>query len=495
MVGAAILAVIFVARAVENAPAFRVDSTPIDRDARLGNSYSPIVKKAAPSVVNIYSTRFVRQRLYRNPLMADPFFRQFFGNQSDDGREITSRDNWLGSGIIVTPDGYILTACHVVEGADEIKVGIQNDKTSYVAKVIGMDPPTDVAVLKIEAKDLPAVTLGDSDQLEVGDVVLAIGDPFGIGQTVTKGIISALGRSLSVPGDLDQTDNTRYEDFIQTDASINKGNSGGALVDAEGRLIGINDAIVSPSGTSAGIGFAVPINMARNVMEGFLNGGKVARGYLGVDLQDIDAGLAKDFSLPTQGGALVANVGPETPAGKAGLMSGDVIVAVNNKEISSVDNLRLVISMLRPGSSASLKIFRNGIQNNIVVTVGERPGSIAAISNDNPTTRPASAHTDMLGVVTVADIEPEVRQQLQLPDGLTGALVSDVDGGSNFAAAGLHRDDIILEINHQAVASAKDAERLCKASTGEQILVKIWRRRGDTAVIRYLSVDNPARSK
>ncbi len=493
-VTSAMVAVLFVARAVENGPAVHVDSTPINRDAGLGNSYSPIVKKAAPSVVNIYSTRFVHQRLYRNPLLADPFFRQFFGNLPDDGREVTSRDNWLGSGIIVTADGYILTACHVVDGADEIKVGIQNDKTEYVAKVIGMDQPTDVAVLKIEAKNLPAVTLGDSDQLEVGDVVLAIGDPFGIGQTVTKGIISALGRSLSASGDLDQYEHTRYQDFIQTDASINKGNSGGALVDAEGRLIGINDAIVSPSGTSAGIGFAVPINMARNVMEGFLNGGKVARGYFGVDLQDLDAGLAKDFNLPTQGGALVANVGPETPAGKAGLISGDAIVAVNGKTITSKDNLRLVISMLRPGSSASLKIIRNGIQKTLVVIVGEQPSSVAN-NNESPQPKPKNTHADMLGVVTVADIEPEVRQQLQLPDSLTGALVSNVEGGSNFAEAGLQMNDIILEINHQPVASAKDAVNLCKADKDERILVKVWRRRGELAVIRYLSVNNPAHTK
>jgi len=489
------VAALFVARAVENGPAVHVDSTPINRDARLGNSYSPIVKKAAPSVVNIYSTRFVHQRLYRNPFMADPFFRQFFGNQPDDGREITSRDNWLGSGIIVTADGYILTACHVVENADEIKVGIQNDKTEYVAKVIGMDQPTDVAVLKIEAKNLPAITLGDSEQLEVGDVVLAIGDPFGIGQTVTKGIISALGRSLSAPGDMDQYENSRYQDFIQTDASINKGNSGGALVDAEGRLIGINDAIVSPSGTSAGIGFAVPINMARNVMEGFLNGGKVARGYFGMDLQDLDAGLAKDFSLPTQGGALVANVGLETPAGKAGLISGDVIVAVNGKSITSADNLRLVISMLHPGSSASVKIFRNGIQKTVVVIVGEKHERVAASNNQSQENKTPSTQADMLGVVTVADIEPEVRQQLQLPDSLTGALVSDLEGGSNFAEAGLQINDIILEINHQPVASAKDAVNLCKADKDDRILVKVWRRRGELAVIRYLSVNNPAHSK
>ncbi|MBW8865534.1 MAG: trypsin-like peptidase domain-containing protein, partial [Verrucomicrobia bacterium] len=283
---AVVATVHLVAHALENGPAIRVDSTPVNRDAGSGNSYAPMVKKIAPSVVNIYSSRVVKQRLYRNPMFADPFFRQFFGNQiPDTSRELTHRDNWLGSGMIVTPDGYILTANHVVDGADEIKVGISNDKTEYAAKIIGTDAATDIAVLKIEAKNLPAITLGDSSQLEVGDVVLAIGNPFGLGQTVTRGIISALGRSLPMEGDDNPYRRTRYQDFIQTDASINQGNSGGALVDAQGRLIGINDAIISPSGTSAGIGFAVPINLARGVMEDFLNGGKVARGYLGIDLQ------------------------------------------------------------------------------------------------------------------------------------------------------------------------------------------------------------------
>jgi Do/DeqQ family serine protease len=333
VLAAAVVAVHFVAHAREVGPAIHVDSTPVDRSSASGNSYAPMVKKIAPSVVNIYSTRFTKQRVYRNPWMADPFFRQFFGGQlPQDGRERTLRDDWLGSGMVVTPDGYILTANHVVEGADEVKVGLSNDKTEYAAKIIGTDPDTDIAVLKIEARDLPAITLGDSSQLEVGDVVLAIGNPFGIGQTVTRGIISALGRSIPLQDDYNPYRRRSYQDFIQTDASINKGNSGGALVDAQGRLIGINDAIVSPSGTSAGIGFAVPINLARSVMEGFINGGKVDRGYLGIDLQDVDAGLAKSFGVSGSGGALIADVGPDSPAEHAGLKPGDVVESVNGQD-------------------------------------------------------------------------------------------------------------------------------------------------------------------
>jgi serine protease Do len=480
------------ARGVDNTPAIRVDSAPINRAPQSGNSYSPVIKKVAPSVVNIYSTRFVKQRLYRNPLMADPLFRQFFGESGSDGeREVTRRDAWLGCGIIVAPNGYILTANHVVEGADEIKVGIENDKAEYSAKVIGTDPPTDVAILKIEAKNLPALTLGDSDQLEVGDVVLAVGNPFGIGQTVTRGIISALGRSLA-----DGQDGTayHYEDFIQTDAAINQGNSGGALVDAEGRLIGINDAIFSPSGASAGIGFAVPVNMARNVMEGLLKGGKVSRGYLGVEPQDIDSGLAKGFGAPNADGALISDVTPGSPAAKAGLLSGDVVVAINGKDITSADNLRVTISQIAPGSQAKLKIYRNGTEKTVSVTLAERSDVAPdAAKPDENNVQPAKA--DALDGVEVQDLTPRIRRQLGAEPAVAGALVIDVDRASNSYDAGLRWGDIIVEINHQPVATADDAVRLGKAARSEQIVVKVWRHVHGTngGITRFLSVDNTKR--
>jgi serine protease Do len=491
-VASAIVAARLVAHALENSPAVRVDNTPINRDPHSGNSFSPVVKKVAPSVVTIYSSRIVKQRMYSNPWMADPFFRQFFGGQySEDPQERTSRSDWLGSGMIVTPDGYILTANHVVEGADEIKVGIQNDKTEYAAKVIGMDPPTDVAILKIEAKNLPAITLGDSDQLEVGDVVLAIGNPFGIGQTVTRGIISALGRSLSDPDDDNPYQRRQYQDFIQTDAAINHGNSGGALVDAEGRLIGINDAIVSPSGASAGIGFAVPINLARSVMEGFLNGGRLARGFLGIDMQDINAGLAKGFGAPNADGVLVTDVGPDSPAAKAGVMSGDVIVAVNDKPATSVDSLRVMISQLHPGSQAKLKIYRNGALKTIAATLGERPDTITRESAKPSVQSTEKPKADALDGVTVQDLTPRIRRQLRAVPDLAGALVTDVDSGSNSYEAGLHGGDVIIEVNRQPVANAEDAVRLCKAAASEQIIVKVWRPTGT----RFLNVNNAKRAK
>jgi serine protease Do len=493
----AIVTVRFVAHAVETGPAIRIDSTPINRDPQSGNSYSTIIKKVAPSVVNIYSSRIVKQRLYRNPLMADPLFRQFFGEQdSDEGREITRRDAWLGCGIIVAPNGYILTASHVVEGADEIQVVVQNDKTKYSAKVVGMDPPTDVAILKIEGQNLPAVTLGDSEQLEVGDVVLAIGNPFGIGQTVTRGIISALGRSLaqSDSDELEPTDQRQYQNFIQTDAAINEGNSGGALVDAEGRLIGINDAIVSPSGGSAGIGFAVPINMARNVMQGFISHGRVARGYLaGVEVQDIDAGLAKGFGAPNADGALVADVAADSPAAKAGLLAGDVIVSVNGKAVTSADGLRVMVSQLPPGSPARVKIYRNGAATTIpVMLVEQREVEQDSAKPDNGNAQPAQA--DALDGVVVQDLTPRLRRELGARRNVVGALITDVDRASNSYDAGLRPADIILEVNHQPVASAEDAGRLCKAARSAEILVKIWRPTREGGIVRFLGVDNTRRT-
>ena len=489
---AAVLAVFhFTCWGKEGSSPFTVSSTPINRDARPATSYSPVVKKVAPSVVNIYSTRFVKERTSRNPMMNNPLFRQFFGDQSQgDDRERTRKEQGLGSGVIVSPDGYILTANHVVADADEIKVAVPGNKTEFTAKVIGRDQPTDVAVLKIQATGLPAVTLADSDQLEVGDIVLAVGNPFGVGQTVTMGIISALGRNgFNFDGDRSR----HLQDFIQTDAAINPGNSGGALVDVEGRLVGINTAIISSSGGNNGIGLAVPVNMARNVLERLVSGGKVTRGYLGVVPQDIDAGLAKQFNLTSQNGALVGDVMEGTPAAKAGLKSGDVILSVNGKEISDAHNLQLTISQCSPGTPVTLKIIRNGVDKTVMVNLAELPG--ATVANDSDNTDTESSMADALNGVTVADLNVNIRNQLRVPAGLNGTLVTDVATDSNSAEAGLQRNDLIVEINHQPVADSAAAVKLCKAATGDQILVKVWRRTGDFAGTRFVSVDNAKRGK
>jgi serine protease Do len=474
----------------ETGPAIQVETTPVNRDARLGASFTPVVKKAAPGVVNIYSTRTVHERLMRNPLLNDPFFRHFLGNQfPNDERERIRREQSLGSGVIVSPDGYILTANHVVDGADEIKVSLGESKKEYAAKIIGTDPPTDVAVLKIDAKDLPALTLADSDHLEIGDIVLAIGNPYGLSQTVTMGIVSALGRN-GIAGF------NQYQDFIQTDAAINPGNSGGALVDAEGRLVGVNTAIISRSGGNQGIGFAVPINLARHVMERLISGGgKVERGDLDISLQDLDAGLAKQFELPVQNGALVDDVTPGTPAEKAGLKSGDVIVAFNGKEVSDAHSLILSVAECSPGSLATIKLLRNGHTNVVTVKLGGLPleaGKNENVRNDSGFN---SSKPDALNGVTVQDLNPSVRQQLGVPDDIQGALMIVVNQDSNSAEASLQRGDVILEINRQPVKNAADAVRLGRQAKGDQILLRIWRRNGDFAGTRYFTVNNTKKQK
>lgn len=466
------------------APNIKISSTPLVRDGKLGTSFAPIVKKAAPSVVNIYSTRTVREQPMRNPFRDNPMFRQFFGDQFDQPR--SRKEQGLGSGVIISSDGYILTANHVVSGADELKVTLAaDDKKEYTARVIGTDPQTDVAVLKIDATGLPAVTLADSDQLEIGDVVLAMGNPFGVGQTVTMGIISGLGRhGYGVNGA------NGYENFIQTDAAINPGNSGGALVDAEGRLVGINTWIASRSGGNEGIGFAVPVNMARRVMERLISGGKVMRGFLGITLQDVNEDLAKHFNLPDQSGALVDDVMPNGAAEKAGIKSGDVVIAFNGKPIADGHDLQLTVSESSPGSSATVKLIRNGAPKTLNVTLGELPKQITANSGDQPDADTGTSKTDALDGVTVTDLDRDARQELKIPEYVQGALVDEVAADSNSAAAGLKKGDVIVEINRQPVTDADSGVKLCEQAKGDQILLKIWRRSGERGGTHYLSVDN-----
>ena len=488
--GAAIFAVAvhLTARAAESMPTFCIDSTPANRDAAAGTSFASVVKKTAPSVVNIYTARFVKER--PNPFFNDPIFRQFFGNQfAGDDRERTRKEQSLGSGVIVSSNGYIVTANHVVAGADQIKISIAGNKTESNARLIGRDELTDVAVLKIDGEHFPAATLADSDQLEVGDVVLAIGNPFGVGQTVTKGIVSALGRSVGFNG---------YQNFIQTDAAINPGNSGGALIDAQGRLVGINTAIISGSGGNQGIGFAVPVNMARRVLQQLITTGKIRHGYLdGVSLQDIDGNLAKEFALPDENGVLIGDVAAGSAAGKAGLKSGDVITHVNGRMVADVNNLQVIVSGCEPGSPVALKIFRDGVVKIIPVTLGELVSSSgndnAAPKNSDTVNTSTAFMSDALSGVTVADFEPAVRYQLRLPENVQGAMVTELERDSNAADAGLKPTDIITEINHQPVKNSADAVRLCKTAKSDQILLKIWRPAlGGT---RFLSVDNAKRPK
>jgi serine protease Do len=453
-----------------------VDNTPINRSTSGITSFAPVVKKAAPSVVNIYSTHVVHYHAL--PLLNDPFFRQFFGDGDDQSSRHTRREEVLGSGVIISSDGYILTANHVVSGADEVKIAITGNKEEYTAKIIGTDPDTDVAVLKIKADNLPAITLGNSDQLEVGDIVLAIGNPFDISQpgqtpTVTMGIVSALGRSgLGFNG---------YENFIQTDAAINPGNSGGALVDAEGRLIGINTAIETSSQGSEGIGFAVPINLARHVVTRLIHGGKITRGYLGVSPEDITPGLADNFNLSSENGALVGDVKPDSPADKAGMKAGDVITEFNGQTITDRNDLLLAVADCSPGQEVSLSYIRDGKLHTMKVTLAARPGEEA---------QAPSTETDALDGVTVSDLDQDARQDLQIPDNIQGALVTEVQEGSHAADAGLQKGSVIMSIDHHPVTDSDEAVRLANGAKGKYILLKIWSRQGDVAGTSFLSVDN-----
>lgn len=462
-------------------PKLKVDSSPLATDTRAATSFSPIVKKVAPSVVNIYSTKTVRQNPGLAPFFDDPFFRQFFGVPFESiPRE--RRERSLGSGVIVTEDGYILTNAHVVDGADEIKVALADDKTVYEAKVVGADPHTDVAVIKVEGRKFPAITVTDSDLVEVGDVVLAIGNPFGVGQTVTMGIVSAKGRAGM--GIVD------YEDFIQTDASINPGNSGGALVDAAGRLVGINQSIISRSGGNQGIGFSIPINLARYVMERLVTDGKVTRGYLGVLVQPVTPELAKEFNLPDNSGALIGEVTKDSPAEDAGLKEGDVIIQFNGRKVTDSRHLRLMASQTAPGTKVQVKFLRDGKEQQATVKLGELPEGGLAKADTGPGGLRRSPQPDVLDGVTVDDLDARTRRQFNLPAQLQGAVVVEVDPASAGAAAGLRAGDVILEINRQRVTNADEAVRLSEQVKGNRVLLRVWSQGGS----RFLVVEaKPAR--
>lgn len=454
-----------------------LDERPIAREMGGHNSFAPVVKKVAPGVVKVVTITKVRNMSYDGaPGDMNDFLRRFFGqgfpDQAPQGRMEVPRQEGIGSGVIVTKDGYILTNNHVVDGADEVKVSLQ-DGREFTAKVIGRDPKSDVAVIKINAKDLPAVPMADSDKVEVGDVVLAIGNPFGIGQTVTTGIVSATGRGGNLGLD--------YEDFIQTDAAINPGNSGGALVDADGRLIGINTAILSRSGGNQGIGFAIPSNLARSVMGSLVEYGHVTRGYLGVMIQDVTPDLAKEFELKSNRGALVGDVSPNSPAERAGLRNGDVILEFNGKPVTDSRHLKLAVASTQPGESVPVKILRNGSDKTLEVRVKELPGSGALAKNNDSN----SDDSGTLNGVGVADLDSGARQQFQVPSHIRGVVVTEVDPNSASAEAGLKPGDIIEEIDRKPVQSADQAVKLTEKATDKTTLLRIWRDGGS----RYLVVD------
>lgn len=434
-------------------------------------SFAPVVKHAYPTVVNISSSKVVRTPagMSEMPPM-DPFFEQFFG-RNPGGRAIPKdrREQSLGSGVIVSPEGYIITNNHVVEGATDIKV-VLFDKRELKARLIGADDKTDVAVLKVDAGDLPHITIADSSKVQVGDFALAIGNPFGVGKTVTMGIVSATGR-----GNLGIED---YEDFIQTDAPINPGNSGGALVNERGELVGINTAILSRgSGGNQGIGFAIPSNLVRQVMDSILKDGKVTRAYLGIVPQDVTPAIMRAFNVKDSKGALVGDVTPDGPAAKSGLQKGDIILEVNGSAVEDSNQLRNRISMMPVDSQAKLKVLRDGAVKNVEVTLGKLPTREERASNDRQ-----NGDADLNGI-QVEELTASAARELGLPPTTAGVVVSDVDPNSPAAENGLRPGDVIQEVNRQKVRTVAEFNRAVQKSGKNPLL--LVNRGGNT---RYVAV-------
>ena len=431
-------------------------------------SFAPVVEKVAPSVVTVFTTQTVSRSMAPFPF-SDDALRQFFGGQLPQ-RQGKQTLQGLGSGVIVSSDGYILTANHVVSGAEEIMVGLGTELRKYKAKKVGTDPGTDVALLKIEEKNLPGITFADSEKARAGDIVLAVGNPFGLRQTVTMGIISAVGR-----GGMGIVD---YENFIQTDAAINMGNSGGALVDIKGELLGINTAIFSRSGGNQGVGFAIPANLARDVMQSLRDKGRVVRGYIGASVQTLTPELAEAMKLKGQPtGALVGEVSPKTPSEKAGMKTGDVITVVNGKKISDSRELRLMIGSMPPGSKAQIQVNREGQTRMFDVQLTEMPAGVTeeAGPEGSPEESTQPEKTTVFGGVAIADITDDVRSALNFPKDIHGAVIAEIDADSPAGKAGLREGDVIQEVNKQPVKNAKDLVAASKKlRPNEKILIRVY---------------------
>jgi serine protease Do len=466
------------AASAERNPPATIKNAPRSESAA-HRGYSAVVKKVVPAVVNISSSRVVKSetsqfngRQRGGQDFDDPgmdMFRQFFGNRGG-GFNVPKerREKALGSGVIVSPEGYILTNNHVVDHATEVTVTL-SDKLEFKARVIGTDPRTDIAVLKIDGSNFPSLMLADSSKVEVGDIVLAIGDPFGVGQTVTSGIVSATGRSLG--GQIEEV-----EDFIQTDAPINPGNSGGALVDDEGHLIGINTAILAGnSGGNQGIGFAVPINLARHDLDSILAHGKVERGYLGILPQDLTPSMAKAFGVQNASGALVGDVTPDSPASKAGLQKGDIITEINGQAVADANALRLKIGTMDPNTRVNLKVMRDGKTMEMPLTLGSFPTNEERASNNTP-----AEHDSVLEGVRVGTLTPEMAQQLKLGHAASGVVVESVEQGSRAAEAGLERGDVIQQVNRKPVANVNEFRQAMSGSSKDKPVLLLVNRQGNT---------------
>ena len=443
--------------------------------------FTAVAKAMTPAVVNITS-RAVRARDSRGPGHRNPD--EFFGFPFPFGPEGPSghqgpfgpqgpmeprehRGGGMGSGVIVSPDGYVVTNNHVVDGAGELTVTLP-DKREFKGKVVGTDPKTDLAVVKIDARNLPYANWGDSSKLEVGEYVLAIGNPFGLNSTVTLGIVSALGRG--------RMGITQYEDFIQTDAAINPGNSGGALVNTNGELVGINTAIISQTGGYQGVGFAVPVTMVKPVFDSLVKNGKVVRGFLGIGIQDLNQDLSKSFGLKEAKGALVSNVAEESPADKAGIKQGDVIVGYQGAPIEDAAALQRAVTRTAVGTKAMLKVIRNGHEQEVAATIGEQTETKQVASTE-------SGVESALAGVEVQSLNQQMARELGLHGTVHGVVIVNVESESQADRAGLAQGDVIREINRQPVRSIKDYEKIVSALKKDQDALLLVNRRGSSLFI------------
>ena len=435
-------------------------------------SYADVAEIASPTVVNIQADKEIDMGS-NHPFMDDPLFRRFFDMPDDDTHGNGQINKSIGSGVVISSDGYIITNNHVVENASKIRVTFVGEK-EYEAEIIGTDPRTDVALIKIDADGLPSIEIADSDVIRVGDQVMAIGNPFGVGQTVTLGIISALGRTIGL---------IDYEDLIQTDASINPGNSGGALVNMRGQLVGMNAAILSRSGGSQGIGFAIPTAMAMRIVDALKTEGEVKRAYLGVLPQAVDQAMANYYGLDKPQGVLVAQVNEDTPAEKAGLRDGDIILSVDDKDIKNPSNLRNTISLSEVGQKVRLHIIRDGKKKDVSVKLEAFPDP------GEPVSEAKDEHGDddeTLEGVSVREISPRARSMMKLGEDIEGLVVMGVEQSSNAAEQGLVAGDVIIEVANREIDKLDEFQEALKVNTDRPIFLKVYKPRQQRSI--YMAI-------